>query len=156
MCFSPTILERLYCQLGAKNRCPIKEANQISLIYLKRMGLGKLGKCYVNSYFNVIRCFVIPSLIHLPYCVSIDILYPQKARQTIFYPLRAFLGELDKSEFAWLRRKPLADWWCRGQEASRVRTLDRHDVLHRSRRSLLRWGNCFFFHLTYQVPWKTS
>jgi hypothetical protein len=34
MYYSPTKLERLYHQLGTKNRCPIKKANQISLIYL--------------------------------------------------------------------------------------------------------------------------
>ena len=32
MYYSPTKLERLYHQLGAKNRCTIKEANRISLI----------------------------------------------------------------------------------------------------------------------------
>ena len=30
----PTKLEQLYHQLGVKNKCPIKEANEINLIYL--------------------------------------------------------------------------------------------------------------------------
>ena len=30
---TPTEFKQLYCGLGAKNKCPIKEANQISLIY---------------------------------------------------------------------------------------------------------------------------
>ena len=37
MYYSPTELKRLYCRLGAKNRCSIKEANWISLIYLKSL-----------------------------------------------------------------------------------------------------------------------
>ena len=34
MFYSPIELEQLYHPFGVINRCPIKEANQISLIYL--------------------------------------------------------------------------------------------------------------------------
>ena len=40
MYYSPTKLERMYRQLGAKNRCLIKEANQISLFHLKQAYFG--------------------------------------------------------------------------------------------------------------------
>ena len=34
MYYSPTELEQLYIWLEAKNGCPVKEANRISLLYL--------------------------------------------------------------------------------------------------------------------------
>ena len=49
MYYSPTELKWLHCRICAKNRCPVKEANQISLIYLVPKNLLDIA-CSTLSY----------------------------------------------------------------------------------------------------------
>lgn len=51
MCYSPTESKQLYRQLGAKNKCPVKEANWNSLIYLSLLSHVKFV-VYINFNLN--------------------------------------------------------------------------------------------------------
>ena len=60
MYYSPTELEWLYRRLRAKNRCPIKKANEFSLVYL--MGVIWLFLMFFNFYRSFLYqkklCFI--------------------------------------------------------------------------------------------------
>jgi hypothetical protein len=52
MYYSSTELKWLYRQLGAKNKCPVEEANQIDIIYLTTTS----QLAHIN--FFIINCII--------------------------------------------------------------------------------------------------